>query len=121
MGRAIVVDDAHLIVAQAVDPIFIEKKLCVLNQKVANLRLAEVEHQSSGMPDIGEVEGIAIAALVRLAVEEVEALIAEIAARVVVYHVQDYGESVDVAEIHQCLELVHLAAQIFDPIARSSL
>ena len=59
-------------------------------------------------------------------VEEVEALVAEIAARVVVDDVQDHREAVDVAEVDQRLELVHLAAQVLDlrsgarPLASSS-
>ena len=47
--RAVMIDDAHLVVAEAIDAIFIKKELRVLNQEVAHFGLAEVEHKAAGM------------------------------------------------------------------------
>ena len=47
--RSIVIDHAHLIVSKAVDAVFIQKKLRVLDQEVPYLRLRVVEHQPAGM------------------------------------------------------------------------
>jgi hypothetical protein len=44
VGRAIVIDDAHLIVTEAVEPIFIEEELGIVDEKIAHFGLAEVEH-----------------------------------------------------------------------------
>ena len=63
---------------------------------------------------------------VGLAVEEVQALVAEIAAGVVVDDVEHHRQPVQMAEVDQRLELIHLAAQVFrrrsggSPLASSS-
>ena len=80
VGRAVVVDDAHLIVAEAIDAVLVEKELRVLDEEVAHLRFAEVEHQSAGMSLVGEVQRIAVSAVRRLPIEEVQAFVAEVAA-----------------------------------------
>ena len=56
-----------------------------------------------------------------LAVEEVEALVAELAARMVVDHVEDHGQAVEMAEIYQRLELIHFSAQILRLVAAQAL
>ena len=109
---AIVVDHAHLVVAEAVHAVFVQEELGILDQEVPHLRLAVVEDESAGMAAVGEVEGVSVAARGGLAVQEVHALIAEIAARVVVDDVQDDGETVYVAQVDQRLELIHFAAQV---------
>src|SRR3954447_21499388 len=108
MRRAVVVDDADLIVAEAVDPVLVEVELRILDQEVADLGLAEVEDLAAGMISSVEVERILRLALGRgLAVEEEQALIAELSARVVVDDVEEDRQAVDVAEIDERLELVH--------------
>ena len=119
--RAIVVDHAHLIVAKAVDAVFIEKKLRVLDQEVAYLRLAEVEHEPARVTLVGEIERVHVASVGRLAIEEVETLVAEVAAGVVVDDVQQHSETVQVAQIHERLELVHLAAEVLRHVAAQPL
>ena len=56
MGRAIMIDNAHLVVAQTVDAVLVKKKLGVLNQKLTHLRFFVVEHQPAGMAFIGKVK-----------------------------------------------------------------
>jgi hypothetical protein len=56
MGRAIVIDDAHLVIAEAVEAIFIEEELGVLDEEIAHLGLAEVEHKPTGMAFVGKIE-----------------------------------------------------------------
>src|SRR5438105_15359709 len=95
--RAIMIDHAHLVIAKTVDTVFIQKKLGVLDQKVPYLRLGVVEHQPAGMTFVSEIERVSVAAFGRLAVEEVEALVAEVAACMVVDDVEQHGEAVQVA------------------------
>ena len=54
--RAIVIDDAHLIIAEAVEPVFIEEELGILDQKIAHFGLAEVEHEPTGMAFVGKIQ-----------------------------------------------------------------
>jgi hypothetical protein len=56
LGRAVVIDHAHLVVPESIDTVFSEKEFGVLNQEVANLRLGKVEHKTAGMAYIGEVQ-----------------------------------------------------------------
>ena len=119
--RAVVVDHAHLIVAEPIDAIFIEEESGVLDEKVAHFRFAEIKDQPAGVSAVGEVERIPVPARGRLPIEEVNALVAEIAARMVVNHVQQDSESVQMAEIDQGLQLVHLSAQISDLVRRQTL
>ena len=117
VGRAIMINDAHLIVAEAVEPIFLEEELGIVDEEIAHFGLAEVEHQPTGMAFVGKIEGVAITTRGRLPVEEEEALVAEIAARVVVHHIQEHREAIHVAEVDQRLALIHLAAQVLDIVS----
>ena len=60
---AVMIDHAYLIVAKAVDAVFIEKKRRVLDQKVPYLRLAEVEHEPACMAFVGEIERVSVASV----------------------------------------------------------
>ena len=82
--RAVVVDDADLIVAKAVDAVLVEEEAGVADQEVAHLRFGEVEDQSAGMAVVAEVERAAVVAGRGLAVEVVQALVAELATGMVV-------------------------------------
>ena len=116
MRGAVVVDHADLIVPKAVDAIFVQKELGVLYQKVADLRFGVVEHKPAGMALVGEIEGVIVPACLGLSIEEIEAFVAEVAAGVVIDHVEEHGETVKMREIYQRLELVHFAAQVFRSI-----
>ena len=69
------------------------------------------------MPLVGEVERVAVTAAGRLAVEKVQALIAEVAAGMVVDDIEDDRQAMQVTQVHESLELIHLAAQVFEPVA----
>jgi hypothetical protein len=95
--RAVVIDDAHLVVTKPVHAVFVEKELRVLNQEIAHLGLAEIEHEPAGMALVGEIQRVAIAALRRLEIEEVQALLAELAAGVVIDDVEHHRQPVQMA------------------------
>ena len=118
--RAVVIDDADLVVAEAVDAVLVEKELRVLDEEVAHLRFAEVEHQPARMSFVGEVQRVDVPAAGRLPIEEVQALVAEISSGVVVDQIENDGEPVKVRQIDERLQLVHLAAQVFDSVARAA-
>jgi hypothetical protein len=54
--RTIMIDDAHLIVTEAVDPVFIEEEPGILDEKISHVGLAEIEHQPTGMPSVGKIK-----------------------------------------------------------------
>jgi len=118
VGCAVVVDHAHLVIAETVDSIFLQEEPGVLDEEVAHLGFAEIEHQTAGVTAVEEVEGVGIAAGGVLAVEEVEAFVAEAASGVVIDDVEEDGEAVDMAEIDEGLELVHFAAKTLEGIGR---
>ena len=118
--RAVVVDHADLVVTEAVDAVLVEKELRVLNEEVAHLGFPEVEHQPARVSLVGEVQRIAVPGVGRLPIEEVQAFVAEVAAGVVVDEIEHDGEPMKVRQIDERLQLVHLAAQILDSIARHS-
>jgi hypothetical protein len=47
--RTVVIDDAHLIITESVDAVFVEKECGVLDEEILHLRLGEVEHEATGM------------------------------------------------------------------------
>ena len=95
LRRTVVVDQANLVVAEAVDTVFVEEESGVLNQEIAHLRLDEIEYEAARMAFIRKVERVPLPDCRILAVEEVQALVAELAARVVVDHVQKHAQSVE--------------------------
>src|SRR5688572_5000047 len=113
---AIVVDDAHLIVAEAIHPVFIKEESCIVDQELSNLGFAKVKNESAGMPFLEKVKRVPVAAFDRLTIEKIETLIAKIAAGMVVNGVQKHRQSVDVADVDQGFELIHLSAKIFKPV-----
>ena len=82
------IDHAHLVIPESINPVLAEKKFSILNQKVADLRLGKIEYQAARMAPVREVEGIPLAACGILPVEEIQALIAELPTRMVVDHVE---------------------------------
>src|SRR5688572_32964916 len=96
MWCAVVIDNADLVVPEAVDAVFVEKERRVANEKVAHLRFSEVEHQSARMTLVAEVQRIAVSAVCRLAIEEIQALVAEVASGMVVNEIEHDGQPVKV-------------------------
>ena len=68
VGRAVVIDDADLVVPETIDAVLVEKELRVQDEKVAHFWFSEVEHQPAGVPPVGEVERVVVAARSRLPV-----------------------------------------------------
>lgn len=62
-----------------------------------------------------------VVVLAVIAIEEVDALIAEIPARVVVHDVEDDGDPVHVGQIDECLELARFPREIADAVRREPL
>jgi len=89
-GAAVVVDDAHLVVAEAIDAVFMQKNLAFWMRKSRTSGLPKSKTSHRHAP-VGEIERVSIAASGRLAVQKVHALIAKISTRVVVDHVQKHA------------------------------
>ena len=121
VGRTVVIDDTDLIVTETIDAVFAQKELRVLNEEITDLRLGEIEDEAAGVSLVAEVQRVSMATLRRLAVEEVEAFITEVAACVIEDEIEQDGEAMDVTEIDQRLELIHLTSQIHDVIAAKPL
>ena len=99
------VDHADLVVAEPVDAVFLEVEARVVDEELAYRRLPVGEDHSARPPVVREVQAAQrIAGL--LPVEEPQAAIAEVSARVVVHDVEDHGEPVHVAQIDQALQLI---------------
>lgn len=111
---AVVVDHTHLIVSKSIDSILIQAEDRVVDQKLPNLRLAEIEHEPAGMADLGEIERIAVPplGLTRLAIEEIDAFVSEIAPRMVVNDIEQNSHAVQVEEVDERLELIDFGAQL---------
>jgi hypothetical protein len=107
----VAVDHGHLIEPEPVDMVFVEEHPGVADQELADVRLQELEDLAASLPPLGEVDAVGVVRIGR-AVEVVEALVVEVPAGVVVDHVGQYGQSVEVADVDEGLELVHLAAQL---------
>jgi hypothetical protein len=107
----VAVDHGHLVEPEAVDVVLVQERPGVAEQELTDVRLQELEDLAAGLPHSGEVDAVGV---VRVggAVEVVEALVVEIPAGVVVDHVGQHGQSVEVADVDERLELVHLAAQL---------
>ena len=108
------VDHTHLIVSKSIDSILIQAEDRVVDQKLPNLRLAEIEHEPAGMADLGEIERIAVPplGLTRLAIEEIDAFVSEIAPRMVVNDIEQNSHAVQVEEVDERLELIDFGAQL---------
>src|SRR5687768_15230373 len=91
MRCAVVIDDADLVVPETVDAVLVEEEPRVVNQKVAHLRFSKVEHQPTRMSLVCEVQRVAVPAVRRLPVEEIEAFVAEVSSRVVVDKIEHDG------------------------------
>lgn len=103
--------DAHLVVAQAIGMIFREQELGVVDEELADLLSSEGEAESTGVADVAEVKAVVVVALGH-AVEEVEALVVEIAAGMVINHVENDRQAVQMGEVHQAAKLVRGAIEM---------
>jgi hypothetical protein len=110
LRRTVAVDHTHLVVAEAVDAVFVKKESGVLNQEIPYLRLGEIKHQAARMAFVRKVERVPLPGCRILAIEEVQALVAELAACVVVDDIEQHGQSMEMRQFHQRLELIHFPA-----------
>ena len=95
---ALVFDDAYLVVAETITMVFSEIELCIVDQELFDSIVPVCEHQTTGPAVIREIETVVLIA-VRFTVEEVNALIAEIAAGVVVNDIKKHCYAVDMAHV----------------------
>jgi hypothetical protein len=65
------------------------------------------------MACIGEVQRVALPAGRMLSIEEIQALVPEVSARMVVDHIEQHRQAIDMGEINQRLELIHFPLSSF--------
>ena len=98
--------NADLIVAEAVDVKGAHEKRRVVDEELADVIVPEGEGKSTGPPHVGEVEAIVVIA-VGEAVPEIEIqIISHEAAGMVVNHIEDDADAIQMAKVHQGAELV---------------
>jgi len=110
---------AQLVEAQPVDVVLLEVHARVAEEEGAHSGAVEGEHAPTGPALRREVQ-VVLAVGGDGEVEVVEALRVQTAARVVVHDVGDHGDPVQVAEVDERLELVHLAAEVVDGERRAA-
>ena len=97
--------DAHLIVAESVRVVFLEVELRVIDEELTDFLPPQREAKPAGVAEVAEVKAVVVVAL-RQAVEEVEALIVEVAPCVIIDDIEDDRQAVQVRQVHQAAELV---------------
>ena len=103
--------DAHVVVAQAVGVVFLEKELRVVDEELTHFLFPEGETEAAGVANVAEVQAVVVVAP-RHAIEEIEALVAKVAAGVVMDDVEDDGQAVQVGEVDQAAELIGGALEL---------
>ena len=114
------VDHRDLVVTQPVDVILLQQRLAVVDQELPHLLFPEREDAAARVILVGEIEAVVVRR-VRLPIEEPDALIVEAAASVVVNHVRDHRDPVEMAEIDERLELIDLPGELGRGERRESL
>jgi hypothetical protein len=105
MLAALLFDDTDFIVAEAVGVALVQIEPRVVDQKLSDVPVPIGEDQAAGPPTIGEVEAV-VQVPVRLPVVEVEAAVAEVAARMVVDDIEDHRQPIHVTQVHHHPKLV---------------
>ncbi len=100
MFAALVVNNADLIVAETVYMVFVEVEEGIVDEEAFYLILPIGKHQAAGPAAVGEIEAVVLVAP-GLAVEEIQPLIGKTAAGMVIHHIQDHSDAVQMTEIHQ--------------------
>ena len=104
-------DHGHLIVTQPVDVILLQQRLAVVDQELPHLLFPKREDAPARVILVREIEAVVVRR-VRLPIEELDALIVEAAARVIVDHVRDHRDAIEMAEIDERLELIDLPGEL---------
>ncbi len=107
------VHDAHFVEAQPIDSIFLVEEFRIVDQELLNLVIPVGEDLAAGPALIREIQAV-IGVAVGHAVEEPHAVIVETTAGMVVDDIEDHGDAVDVANIHQRAQLTVAAAEHVD-------
>ena len=108
---AVGVDHRHLVEPEPVGVVLVDEEPRVVPEEPANLSFPIGEHEAARPPLVGEVEAPVVVS-VRLPVEEIDALVAEIAAGMVVHDVENDGDAVDVEQVDDGHQLGRLAAEL---------
>ena len=109
MPAAVIVDHRDLIVTKAIDMVFINKEAGVIDQELSDFVFPIREHQAAGMTLIGKVQTVVIVA-VKGTIKKVNALVVTVkTASMVIDHIENDGQTIQVANINQDLELIHLS------------
>ena len=103
-AAAIVLDDPHFVVTDAIDAVFVQEKPSVVDQELRDPLVPVGEDLAAGPALIGKIQAV-VQVAIRLTVVEPHAAIVEATAGVVVDQVEDHRDAVEMAEIDQAFEL----------------
>ena len=104
-------DHGNLVIPQSVDVVLLQQRLAVVDEELPHLLLPEREYTSARVVLVGEIKAVVVRGI-RLTIEELDALIVEAAAGVIVDHVRDHRDAVKMAEIDEGLELIDLPGEL---------
>ncbi|MBN2196749.1 MAG: hypothetical protein JW751_28335 [Polyangiaceae bacterium] len=107
---AVVVDDRHLVIADAVDPVLRGHRLGVLDQEAPHGRGRVVEDEPAGPARRLEVRSVGVF-LRHAKIDIIDALRVERAPEVIVDDIEEHRDPVEVAELDDGLELVDAALE----------
>src|SRR5271166_6131071 len=110
-AAAIVLDHPHLVVADAVDAIFVQEEASIVDQELRNPLVPVCENLSAGPTLISEEQAV-VQVAVGLAVIEPQAVIVEATAGMIVDKVEDHGDAVQMAEIDEALQLIDAGCEL---------
>src|SRR5580704_15235030 len=107
-----VVDYRYLVVTNAVNVIFLEKQRGIIDEELSQLLLPKCINQASGPTLIREVKAVVVIVR-RFPVQKEHALILPIeTAPVIVNHIKNDADAVDMAEIDHDFQLIDLWLQL---------
>jgi hypothetical protein len=100
-----------MVIPQSVDVALLQQRLAVIDEELPYLLLPEREYATARVILVGEIKAVVVRGI-RLTIEELDALIVEAAAGVIVDHVRDHRDAVEMAEIDEGLELIDLPGEL---------
>ena len=98
MPATVIVNDRDLVITKTIDMVFVAKKTGVVDQKLADFVFPIGEHQATGMTLIGKIQTVVVVTIET--------------AGMVVDHVQDHRQAVNMANVDKHLELIDLTLQV---------
>src|SRR5579859_5175893 len=98
-------EHTDLVVAKAISVKFVQKETGVIDEELAHVLIPEREGQAAGPALVGTVKALVVVTVVRAVPEVDGVIVAEKSACMVVYDIENNGDSIEVTEIDKNLEL----------------